>query len=181
MNVYVAMANGFEEIEAIAVVDILRRAGIDLRMFSISGNKIVEGAHGIRITAEYLFDEIDFSKADMLILPGGLPGTTYLREHEGLNKVIKDMYSKDKWLAAICAAPTVYGSLGLLDGRKSVCYPGCENGMGLAEIVNENVVVDGHFVTSKGPGTAMYFGLKLVEILAGKEMANKLKNGMLIG
>jgi 4-methyl-5(b-hydroxyethyl)-thiazole monophosphate biosynthesis len=178
VNIY--LAEGFEEIEAITVVDVLRRAEIEVRLVSITGRKEVVGAHNVTIIADELFENIDNLSAEMLILPGGMPGTRYLGEHSGLRKVITDFAENSKYIAAICAAPSILGRLGLLDKRKAVCYPGFEEALKGAVIGEEMVVQDGSFITSKGPGTAVYFALHLVELLIDEETAEELREGMIV-
>ena len=179
---FVFLAQGFEEIEAVSIMDVLRRAGVEVVIVSISSKeKMVMGAHDIVIAADVIFDETDFSGGDMLILPGGQPGTDNLNTHEGLKKLIKTYYNQNKYVAAICAAPLVFGEMGLLQGKKVVSYPGYENRLLGAEIAeNDRVVVAGNIITSKGPGTAIEFTLKLVELLIGKETAEKLRIGMIV-
>jgi len=178
VNIY--LSEGFEEIEAVTVADVLRRAGIEVKMVSTGGKKEVKGAHGIQVTADELFENNDRSAADMLVLPGGMPGTKHLGEHEGLRRVLLEHAHKGKLIGAICAAPSVLGKLGLLDKRKAVCYPGFEDALKGAEAVEAMVVMDGSFITSKGPGTAIYFALKLVEALTDKETVEKLKESMIV-
>lgn len=178
VNVY--LAEGFEEIEAITVVDVLRRADIDARMVSITGKKIVAGAHSITVTADELFENADNLGADMMVLPGGMPGTKYLGEHKGLREIIMGFVERNKPIAAICAAPSVLGRLGLLDKKKAVCFPGFEESLKGAVIGEDIISQDGSFITSKGPGTAIYFALRLVELLVDKETAEKLREGMIV-
>jgi len=178
---YVFLANGFEEIEAISVIDVLRRADVEVKTVSISANKQVIAAHNVEISADTLFDKTDFADGDMLILPGGQPGADNLNACEKLKKLIQIYYDQNKYIAAICAAPLVFGGMGLLKGKKAVCYPGYEDQLIGAEIVeNECVVASDNIITSKGAGTAIEFSLKLVEILVGKEVAEKLKTGMIV-
>lgn len=177
--VYLFMADGFEEVEGLTVVDMLRRAGIELRTVSIMGRKNVTGSHRIEVMADMLIEDVqigDIQPEDvqMLILPGGMPGTLNLKAHAGLNQLIDRGVQKGIYLAAICAAPTVYGEKGLLKGKKAVCYPGMEQGLLDAEVLYENVAVDGNFITSRGLGTAIDFALKLVEILKSREAADTL-------
>lgn len=179
-TVYLFLATGFEEIEAITPIDILRRAGVNLKTISITGNQTVMGAHNIPVTADLLFEEVDFNLGCMLILPGGMPGSTNLQAHKGLEEVIKTYVAEDKYLTAICAAPLVYGQLNLLQGKRATCYPGFEDQLLGAETSNECVVVDHKMITSRGPGTAAEFALKLVEILVDTETAAMLHKGMLI-
>ena len=174
----VFLAEGFEEIEALTVVDLLRRAGIECRMVSISEKVEVTGSHGIMVQADEALGELDFSGLDMLILPGGMPGTKNLKACAPLAEQIRAFDAADKYLAAICAAPTVFGEMGLLRGRRACCYPGCEDALDGAEVVTEEVAVDGHFTTSRGMGTAIPFGLALIERLldpgAAEEMAKRI-------
>ena len=178
---YIFLATGFEEIEAVSVIDILRRADVEIKIVSISENKQVISARNIEISADEVFDETDFSDGDMLILPGGQPGANNLNACEKLKKLIQTYYDQNKYIAAICAAPLVFGGMGLLKGKHATCYPGYENQLLGAEIVeNERVVVTDNIITSKGAGTAIEFSLKLVEILVGKEIAEILSKKMIV-
>lgn len=179
MKVYVILADGFEEIEAVTVVDVLRRAKIDVTTVSISKHKEVVGAHSITIYADVLFNRESLKDGDMIVLPGGMPGTTNLGAHVGLALIIKEYAEKDKWLAAICAAPSVLGKMGLLKGKAATCYPGCEGDLLGARYGIDRVIVDGKIVTSRGPGTAIDFSLKLVEILKGTGLSDQIRIGML--
>lgn len=170
VNLY--LATGFEEVEALTVVDILRRANIDLDMVSVTGEKVVVGSHGIAVTADCLFEEA--SECDAIILPGGMPGTTNLKNHAGLTALIKEFDEKKKLLCAICAAPTVYGELGLLVGKKATCYPGMEAGLLGALPVREPVAVDDNFITSRGVGTAIEFGLAITARLKDQKTADQI-------
>lgn len=178
VNIY--LAEGFEEIEAVTAADVLRRARIDARTVSITGSHEVKGGHGITITADELFEAADNMGADMLVLPGGMPGTRHLGEHEGLREVLRSFAADKKYVAAICAAPSVPGGMGLLEGKQAVCYPGFEDELKGAVIGKGIVVQDENCITSKGPGTAIYFALKLVEILAGREKAEELGKSMIL-
>lgn len=181
MKVYVHLADGFEEIEALTVIDVLRRAGIDTRAVSVTGRKEVVGAHQIKVVSDLLFEDADYSEADMMILPGGMPGTVNLDKHEGLKSKILEFRDKGKWLAAICAAPSILGKLGLLGGKTATCYPGFEKFLTGAKTSKNPVEVSGNVITSRGPGTAMYFALEIVRIIKGEGMAQKLKEGMIVG
>lgn len=174
--VNIFFADGFEEIEALTVVDLLRRADIKTNMVSVTGDLKVHGAHGINIDADVLFDEC--GEADMLVLPGGMPGTNNLKAHQGLNDMIKAYDKNGKYLAAICAAPTVYGGMGLLSDKRACCYPGMEDGLKCAEALVDDVVIDGKYITSRGAGTAMKFALTLIGILKDEETAVKLANSI---
>lgn len=180
MQTYVLLAEGFEEIEALAVVDVLRRAKIETLTVSIQGKQQVTGAHGIAVIADKIFEDTDFSKGTMIVLPGGGPGTQNLQNHAGVAKVLQDYAAQQKWIAAICAAPSVLGKLGLLEGKSATCYPGVEQELIGARVTSANVVMDGRYITSRGPGTALEFALKLVEILTTRETANQLKESMLV-
>lgn len=177
-KVYIFLADGFEEIEGLTVVDMLRRADIDITMVSISGKLDITGGHQIIVKADALFEETDFDDADMLVLPGGKVGTDNLSNHDGLDKLLKDFASKDKYLSAICAAPSILGTKGLLKDRQAICYPGFEQYLNGAEIVNKAVVVDGNIITSKGMGTAIDFSLALIKVLKSKEDATKIASSI---
>ena len=168
------LADGFEEIEALTVVDLLRRAGIDITMFSIMGKKQVLGSHGIQVEADALLEDCDFDALDMVILPGGMPGTKNLDECKALTDAVVAFNGAGKLLAAICAAPTVYGHLGLLKGKKACCYPGREGELTGAEVQMSEVVADEGFITSRGMGTAIPFGLAIIEHYQGKEAAEDM-------
>ncbi|OQY09925.1 MAG: DJ-1 family protein [Fusobacteriia bacterium 4572_132] len=180
MNVCVQLAEGFEELEAISIIDVLRRAEINVVTVSMDNEIIVKGSHKIEVKADKLFKDIDYDYVDMIILPGGMPGAKNLEEHKGLNEKIKRFAKKGKYLAAICAAPMVYGKMGLLINHNAISYPGFENFLEGAKIVDENVVQSGKIITSKGPGTALNFALKLVEIIKGKNVVKEIKESMLI-
>lgn len=177
--VYLFFAEGTEEVEALAVVDILRRAGIDTRIVSVTGEKMVAGAHGIKVEADMLVEEADFAKCAMIVLPGGLPGAYNLAANEVLTTGIATHYKAGKPLAAICAAPLVYGRMGLLEGVKATCYPGFEENLAGAEYTAALVEEDGQFITGKGPAAVFAFGYAIAARLAGKEVAGNVKNGML--
>lgn len=180
MQTYITLADGFEEIEAMAVIDILRRAQIESVLVSMNGKLDVTGAHNVIVKADTLFENTNFSKGAMIILPGGGQGTKNLSEHAGLSKVLMEYASSQKWLCAICAAPSVFGKLGLLEGKTATCYPGFEPELKGARHSSAGVVMDGRFITSRGPGTVFEFALKIVEILRTQDVANELRSGMLI-
>ncbi|MDF3000583.1 MAG: DJ/PfpI family protein [Bacillota bacterium] len=178
--VYVHLADGFEEIEALAVVDILRRAEIPVKSVSIADSLVVRGAHDIYINADLIFEEADYDLCEMIILPGGMPGTKNLAAHEGLASNLKHFAAKGKWLAAICAAPSVLGGLSLLEGKRATSFPGFEEQLFGANYTEERVVRDGNFLTSRGPGTAIEFGLAIVALLKNEETAQKLRKAMIV-
>ena len=173
-RVYVFLADGFEEIEGLTVVDLLRRAGIDLVTVSVMGEKEINGAHQIKVLADTLIEEITPDKGDMLVLPGGMPGTLHLRDCERLTGFLKTANEAESPIAAICAAPTVFGGLGFLKDKTAVCYPGMEEGLTGAKVSTEPVVTDGHITTSRGLGTAIAFALRLISILKGEEKARAI-------
>ena len=181
-TMYVFLAEGFEEIEALAPVDVMRRAGLTVTTVSVTGNLVVTGAHGIPVVADAVFDECDYADAALLFLPGGLPGATNLQAHTGLCQLLTAKASQpDVIISAICAAPLVLGGLGLLQGKKATCYPGCEEKMGSA-IMEENkaYVVDGKVITGASAGCAVEFGLLLVEALKGKEASDAIRRQIVI-
>lgn len=178
--VYVFLANGFEDIEALAPVDILRRGGVKVATVSINDDKKVESAHGITVLADTTFDAVnDFDDADLLVLPGGMPGAKNLNEHEGVKQALLRQHAQGKRIAAICAAPLVFGGLGLLQGRKATCYPGFEGTLTGAEYTAEPVTVDGNITTGKGPGAAMAFGYQLLSYFTDEATVEALKQGMM--
>ena len=179
MKVLIHLATGFEEIEAITTIDILRRANIDTEVVSICSCLQVCGAHGIEVRADVLLDRADYANADMLILPGGLPGSHNLADNEILKQRIQAHYDQKKWLAAICAAPLVYGRMGLLEGQEVICYPSFETELKGAKISKKSVVVSDKFITGKGPGITMDFALEIVEQLKGKTVAQDIAKGLI--
>lgn len=177
-KVYIFLADGYEEIEGLTVVDLLRRANIDITMVSVTGSVNVTGSHKITSLADILYEDADFSDADMLVLPGGMPGTNNLQEHKGLDSLLKEFAAKNKMLSAICAAPRVLGSKGLLMGRKATCYPGHEEALLGAQVLSNVVVEDDNIITSKGMGTAIDFSLAIIRKLIGDREASKIANSI---
>lgn len=173
-RVGIFLADGFEEIEGLTVVDILRRAGIDISMISINGKKKVTGAHGIALDTDEDIVQCDLDKLDMLVLPGGMPGTMNLAACEKLTEALKKADQEKRGIAAICAAPSVLGDLGFLKGKKAVCYPGFESRLTGAEVLAVPVVTDGHITTSRGMGTAIAFALELTKRLKDVETAKQV-------
>ena len=178
-QICVFLADGFEEIEGLTVVDLLRRAGIGVTTVSITGQLTVHGAHGIDVQADKLFEETKYEETEMVVLPGGMPGTIHLGEHEGVRGILEQFYEKEKWIAAICAAPTVLGKMGMLEGRRATCYPGMEADLSGAEAVEEAVAVSDFIITSRGLGTAIDFALTLIEKLAGRAKADEIKESVI--
>ena len=179
-TIFVFLAEGFEEIEALTPVDVLRRAGLSVQTVSVMDEQVVAGAHGVPVLADKMFAEINPEDAEMILLPGGLPGATNLDSHEGLSRLILDFAEADKPLAAICAAPLVLGNRGLLQGKKATCYPGFETYLQGAEYTAALVEKDGNIITGKGPGAAMEFAFAIVEKYCGMDKVNELKQGMMI-
>ena len=180
-KIAVHMADGFEEIEAISIIDVLRRAELDVVVTSVTGRLEVTGAHQLKILADKLFEEVNYDDVFMIVLPGGMPGAANLDAHEGLKAQIVKFNNENKPLAAICAAPLVYGNLGILNGKQAVCYPGFEKFMKGAEVLNSPVAESGNVITGRGPGAAIQFALKLVEKLVSAEKAELLASQMLVG
>jgi 4-methyl-5(b-hydroxyethyl)-thiazole monophosphate biosynthesis len=173
-KVYIFLADGFEDIEALTVVDLMRRARIDITTVSIKETRTVTTSHGITLQADSLFTETDFTDADMLVLPGGMPGTKYLDEYEPLTDLLQSFYIKGGKVAAICAAPSVFARLGFLEGRKATSYPSFMEKLTGARTTEEPVAVDGNVTTSRGLGTAIDFALSLIGQLAGMEKAHEI-------
>lgn len=176
--VYMFLAEGFEEIEALCPLDLLRRAGVDVKTVGI-GSKTVCGAHGISVLADMCEDEMNSFDADMIILPGGMPGTLNLDASECVHKAIDTAAQNGSYIAAICAAPSILGKLGLLVGKEAICYPGFEDKLIGAKISDKRVVFDGKIITAAGMGVALEFGLVLVELLCGKAKAQALRSGVI--
>lgn len=179
-TIYVFLAEGFEEVEALTPVDVLRRAGLPVKTVSVTGILTVTGAHGIPVLADMVFDEVKEAETEMIVLPGGMPGSTHLAAHKGLSDLILAIVMADKPLSAICAAPLVYGQLGLLKGKKATCYPGFEQFLEGAEYTGALVQTDGDIITGKGPGAAMEFAFAIVEKYCGPEKVQALKKAMII-
>ena len=180
-KVSIFLGEGFEEVEALTPADLLRRAGAEVTLVSIGTEKKVTGSHGISITADRLFNEADYEDADLLVLPGGMPGTLNLKACEPLLALLKEHNAKGKKLAAICAAPTVLGHAGLLNGKNATCYPGCEDGLTGAICETTPVVTDGTITTSRGVGTAIPFALKLIAQLYSQEKADEIARSIVYG
>nr|MBQ8252162.1 DJ-1/PfpI family protein [Lachnospiraceae bacterium] len=173
-KVCVFLADGMEEIEALTVVDICRRAEIDLTTVSITESKRVTGSHKIPVEADALLPEIDFDKVDMIVLPGGMPGTLNLEACEPLMAQVDAFDRQGKYLSAICAAPSIFGHKGLLAGKKACSYPGFESQLEGATVTENPVEVSDHFITSRGMGTAIDFALAIVARMKGQERADAL-------
>ncbi len=177
-KVYIFLADGFEDVEALAVVDLMRRAGLDIQTVSIKEETEILTSHGIRMFADTVFADVDFSDAELLILPGGKVGTSNLKACEPLSRLLLEHCSQGKKIAAICAAPTILSDLGLLADRRATSYPTCEPSMKTAQYLTDRVVVDGNITTSRGMGTALDFGLNLIGQLLGEEKEKQIADAI---
>lgn len=175
MLVYACLADGSEEVECLAVVDVLKRAGISVKLVSVMEDKTVCTAHGISITCDGIAAEVNFDEADVLFLPGGMPGTLHLGENRQLCEALQRHHAAGKHIAAICAAPSVLGKLGILAGKQATCYPGFEDQLQGAVYTRQGVVTDANVTTARGLGYALDLGLALVSILHNPEQAAEIK------
>ena len=176
--IYVHLATGFEEIEALTTVDFLRRAEIETQLVSMEETLEVTGVHGIVVKADVLFADAEYARADVIVLPGGMPGAENLMNHEALCANIRTFVELNRPVAAICAAPMVLGRLGLLEGKEATCFPGFEEDLKGAKLVDQKVVTCGRIITAKGPGCAMDFALTLIEMVKGRSAALAVKEGI---
>ena len=177
----VFLADGFEEVEALTPVDILRRGGVEVLLVSVSGKKLVESSHAIRLQADYLLEELtdEQKAADAYILPGGMPGAGTLAEHSGVQALVQSGAKAGKLVAAICAAPMALGGWGVLQGKEAICYPGFEKFLTGAKVSSERVVKDGNIITGKGVGAGFLFGYAILGELMGEEVVARLKEQMI--
>ena len=173
-KVYIFLADGFEDIEGLTVVDLLRRAEIDIKTVSIKETKQIQTSHGITMLTDTTFAETDFADADMLVLPGGMPGTKYLAGYKPLIDLLTDFNNKGKKIAAICAAPSVFSGLGFLKGRKATSYPSFMEVLSKDGAVTSEDIVDGNITTRRGLGTAVDFALSLISQLENEEKAKEI-------
>lgn len=172
--VYVFLADGFETIEALAVVDMLRRAKIDVNTVGVTGKTVIT-SHNIEVVADITIDELDIGDAEAVVLPGGMPGTLNLEANATVQSSIDFCVENDRFICAICAAPSILGHKGLLRGKNAICFPGFENDLSGAVISENYVVTDGKIITARGAGVAVDFGLEIVKALKGCELANKIR------
>ena len=178
--VYILLGTGFEETEAIAPLDLLRRAGVQVLTVGVNG-KTVYGGHGIGVEADIEISQMDLTDLDMIILPGGLGGVTSVRASQAAMDALAFAWENGKYVAAICAGPTVLADLGITDGHTAVCYPGCEDGMGSAHVLpNAPCTRDGKLITGASAGCAVEFGLLLVEALKGKDASDTIRRQIVI-
>ena len=180
-KVYVFLAEGFEDVEALIPIDVLRRGGIDVTTVSISEFPLVTSAHGVNIDADILFEQGEFDNADLLMLPGGMPGASNLFNHSGLCEALKAQYQAGKKISAICAAPgVVLAPLGILEGKQATCYPGFEKALAEngARYTGDLVTVDSNITTAEGPAAAFPYAYELLGQLVDKQTADQIAEGM---
>ena len=179
--IYMFLANGFEEVEALAPLDLLRRAGCDVTTVGVGGGDTVIGAHGIAVGADIPDTMFRDSKPEMIILPGGMPGTRHLDESRTVDAALRSAINTGAYIGAICAAPMVLGKRGYLKGKAAVCFPGFEEYLdgAILQLKGVKVITDGKIITAVGMGVAIDFGLELVEALKGKDVANALRSAIL--
>lgn len=177
-KVYVFLAEGFETVEALAVVDVLRRAKVEVVTVAVGEDLLITSAQKIAVKADKLLSEELYEDGDVVFLPGGMPGTRNLEADEKVVSIVRKQYEAGKIIAAICAAPSVFGHMNLLNGRKATCFPGFEKDLLGAEVVTDRVVVDENVITSRGMGTAIDLGLVLVEQLVNKETADTISSSI---
>lgn len=178
-TVFVFLAEGFEEVEAVTSIDLLRRAGLAVVTIAVGDSLEVAGAHHIPIVADRHISNVDELKADALLLPGGLPGVTNLGASQELLALIRQAHQEGKLLAAICAAPTILGGLGLLDGKRATCYPSFETGLGAYVPTDEAVVVDGNIITARSAGVSIAFALEVIKALLGEATAHSVAQAII--
>lgn len=177
--VYVLLADGFETIEALAPVDMLRRAGADVRTVSVKlGTLEVVSSQKVRVLADIGLDQLNTADMSMLVIPGGLPGTTNLDHLEQMDELLRKAAEQNCYIAAICAGPSVPGKRGYLNGKKAICYPGFESELHGAEICRQRVVQDGNMITAIGAGACIEFGLTLVRVLLGDATADRIRESI---
>lgn len=178
--VYMFLGTGFEETEAIAPLDLLRRGGVEVKTVGLNG-PVITGGHGIGVAADIQIADLDISDAEMVILPGGLGGVASIRACAPAMEAIRTVWEQGRFCAAICAGPTVLSDLGITDGKNATCYPGCEDGMGSAKLVSDAACIrDGNLITGTSAGCAIPFGLKLIEALRGADTAQRIAKQIVI-
>jgi 4-methyl-5(b-hydroxyethyl)-thiazole monophosphate biosynthesis len=178
MRIMVLLAEGFEEVEFVTIVDILRRAGVEVTVVGLEAGT-VDGSHGIKVMPDALVDSVTAERFDGVVLPGGYPGFVNLGEDDRVLKLVREMSERGKYLTAICGAPSVLSRAGVIEGKRVTIHPGVRDLLVTGSYVDQRVVIDGRVVTSQGPGTAMEFSLKLVELFAGRAKMEKVKNDVL--
>ena len=176
--IYMFLAEGFEEIEALAPLDLMRRAGLSVTTVGVGGSAVT-GSHGITVSADITDTELNDSDATMIFLPGGMPGTLNLADSAIVKRSISNAIQRDIYIAAICAAPSILGDIGLLEGKEAICYPGFEDRLTGATISQRRVVRDGKIITAAGMGVALDLGLEIVALFCGEEKASALKKAVI--
>ena len=176
--IYMFLAEGFEEIEALCPLDVMRRAGLSVKTVGINGRAVV-GAHNIPVMADLAEEELDTCDAELIFLPGGMPGTLNLAKSETVINAIREAVEKNIYIAAICAAPSILGDMGLLSGKEAICYPGFEDRLKGASISSSRVIRDGKIITAAGMGVALDLGLELVSLFCGEEKAQALRKAVI--
>ncbi len=177
-KVYEFLAEGFEELEALAPVDVLRRADVPVQTVSVTGEKTVCSSHGVQVVTDLLFEDHSFKDADLLLLPGGMPGASHLNDHEGLRQLLLQHVGSGKRVGAICAAPMVLGTLGLLQGRRATCAPGFEQHLKGAQYTSELVTEDGPFITAKGAAASLPYAYRLLALFRSEEEIHEMQRKM---
>ena len=177
--VYMLLGTGFEETEAIAPLDLLRRAGVEIQTVGLNG-KVIYGSHGIGVEADIEIGQLDLTALEMIILPGGLGGVASIRACDAAMKAVRFAWENGKYTAAICAGPTVLADLGIVDDKNATCYPGCEENMGSAKMVEAPAVTDGKLITGTSAGCAIPFGLALIAALKGQEESDRIAKQIVI-
>ncbi len=178
MNTLVPLANGVEEMEAVIIIDTLRRAGWDVVSVAIEGNTTIKCSRGVTLIADQLWKEVDPADFDLIVLPGGLKGTEALTAHAGLIETIRIFLTSDRTVAAICAAPLVLQAAGVLTDRSVTCHPSVADNITITEVSASNVIIDGNLITSQGPGTAIEFALTLIRQIDGEAKAKQVATAM---
>lgn len=177
---HIILATGFEEVETLTPLDVLRRCGLDVQLVSITGERIVRGTHGVGVEADVLFEEADFAASEAIILPGGMPGAQNILDHAALRDILVAHCRRGALTCAICAAPMVLGQNGLLEGRKATCYPGFESHLAGADYTAQLVETDGNIITGRGPGAAMEFAFAIASRFVAERVVRMLRKGMIV-
>jgi protein deglycase len=180
MKILVPVADGSEEIEFTIIVDVLRRAGISVTTASLMSQKEITASRNVKLVADELFTDVDYESFDMIVLPGGGPGSSFMKEYKPLLEVLKKFNAEGKMLGAICAAPAVLESIGLLNGKNATCYPSMSEELKSAKYSADRIVIDDNIITSQGPGTAFDFALKIIELVISEEISRKTRKELLL-
>ena len=176
--IHILLATGFEEIEAVTTIDILRRCGLEVKILSVTGARMITGAHGIAVNADGLLRKSTIVESECIILPGGMPGVTNLQASDCLRKCTQNQLVQGRLVAAICAAPMALGAWGLLEGKTVTCYPSCQSGLNGGKYLRKRVIRDGNLITANGPGSASDFAFEIALALRGEEVVKQVKKAM---